>query len=421
MTSKGRFGDFGGQYVPEVLMPALIELDRFYRKTKGDEGFLGELAWYNRHYGGRPTPLYYARRLSERASGAKIFLKREDFCHGGRTSSITGHGPGAALQTDGQEARHRRDGRRAARHGDGHGGGRAGAEGRSVHGRQGCGAATNERLPDEAHGRRGDEVDSGSCTLKDAINEAMRDWAASVQDTYYLFGTAAGPHPYPTMVRDFQSIIGLEIEDQLLAQEGRRPDLLVACVGGGSNAIGTFHPFMKDNAVRFLGAEAAGCGLESGRHSATLCAGQPGVLHGAASYLLQNEHGMVRETHSVAAGLDYPGVGPEHSWLKDIGRAEYVGVTDEQCLQAFDLLSRTEGIIPALESAHAVYAGFQRARTMARDDIVVITVSGRGDKDLETVMAARRGRTMSRITSVFSPLLGLGRGIARGLSHRRLS
>jgi tryptophan synthase beta chain len=391
MTGVGRFGAFGGQYVPEVLMPALIELDRFYAQTKDDSGFLSELTWYNRHYGGRPTPLYYARRLSERAGGAKIYLKREDLCHGGAHKFNNVMGQGLLCKRMGKTRVIAETG--AGQHGT------ATAMAAAVLGlkaevymgakdmaRQRMNVFRMKLMGAEVH-----EVDSGSCTLKDAINEAMRDWAASVEDTYYLFGTAAGPHPYPTIVRDFQSIIGREIEDQLMAQEGRRPDLLVACVGGGSNAIGTFYPFIQDDAVHFLGAEAAGCGLESGRHSATLCAGLPGVLHGAASYLLQNEHGMVKETHSVAAGLDYPGVGPEHSCLKDMGRAEYVGVTDEECLRAFDLLSRTEGIIPALESAHAVHAGFQRARAMTRDEIVVITVSGRGDKDLETVMAAREG------------------------------
>jgi tryptophan synthase beta chain len=389
MTGKGRFGAFGGQYVPEVLMPALIELDRFYQLTKGDEAFLSELAWYNRHYGGRPTPLYYARRLSERAGGAKIYLKREDLCHGGAHKFNNVMGQGLLCKRMGKRRVIAETG--AGQHGT------ATAMAAAVLGlkaevymgskdvaRQRMNVFRMKLMGAEVH-----EVNSGSCTLKDAINEAMRDWAASVEDTYYLFGTAAGPHPYPTIVRDFQSIIGREIAEQLTEQEGRDPDLLVACVGGGSNAIGTFHPFVANKEVRFLGAEAAGCGLRSGRHSATLAAGQPGVLHGAASYLLQDEHGMVKETHSVAAGLDYPGVGPEHSWLKDMGRAEYVGVTDKECLQAFDMLSRTEGIIPALESAHAVHAGFQRAKAMGKDQIVVITLSGRGDKDLETVMASQ--------------------------------
>jgi tryptophan synthase beta chain len=230
------------------------------------------------------------------------------------------------------------------------------------------------------------EVDIGSRTLKDAINETMRDWAANVWNTFYLFGTAAGPHPYPTMVRDFQSIIGREIKEQLMQQEGASPDLLVACVGGGSNAIGTFHPFIDDRDVRMLGAEAAGCGIASGKHSCSLSAGKVGVLHGAKSYLLQDDNGMIEATHSIAAGLDYPGVGPEHSWLKDMGRAEYIGVSDEQALSAFMMLSQLEGIIPALESAHAVQAGFERAKEMHKGEIVVITVSGRGDKDLETVV-----------------------------------
>jgi tryptophan synthase beta chain len=234
-------------------------------------------------------------------------------------------------------------------------------------------------------GAKVNEVQIGSRTLKDAISEAFRDWAASVESTYYMFGTAAGPHPYPTMVRDFQSIIGKEIKAQLRTQEGRLPDLLVACVGGGSNAIGTFYPFIKNKGVAFLGAEAAGCGIGSGKHSCSISAGSVGVFQGSKSYLLQDKDGMVHEAHSIAAGLDYPGVGPEHSYLKDIKRAEYVGITDEQALEAFVELSRLEGIIPALESAHAVYAGCQRAKAMDWEQIVVITVSGRGDKDLETV------------------------------------
>jgi tryptophan synthase beta chain len=234
-------------------------------------------------------------------------------------------------------------------------------------------------------GAKVNEVQIGSRTLKDAISEAFRDWAASVETTYYMFGTAAGPHPYPTMVRDFQSIIGKEVKTQLKVQEGKLPDLLVACVGGGSNAIGTFYPFIRNKGVKFLGAEAAGCGIESGKHSCSISAGSVGVFQGSKSYLLQDKDGMVHEAHSIAAGLDYPGVGPEHSYLKDIKRAEYVGITDEQALGAFVELSRLEGIIPALESAHAVYAGCQRAKEMKDDEIVVITVSGRGDKDLETV------------------------------------
>jgi len=382
-----KFGDYGGQYVPEVLMPALQELEEAYLRFKDEGQFLEELAWYNRHYGGRPTPLYLARNLTRRMGGARIYLKREDLCHGGAHKFNNVMGQGLLCKRMGKKRVIAETG--AGQHGT------ATAMAAAVLGlkaeiymgaedvkRQRMNVFRMRLMGAEVH-----EVDSGSRTLKDAINEAMRDWAASVRSTFYLFGTAAGPHPYPTIVRDFQSIIGREIKEQIMSQEGRLPDLLVACVGGGSNAIGTFHPFIDDPEVAMLGAEAAGCGLATSKHSATLTAGKVGVLHGAKSYLLQDEHGMVHETHSIAAGLDYPGVGPQHSFLKDVERAEYVGVTDEEALEAFDVLSRTEGIIPALESAHAVHAGMERARRMRKDQTVVITVSGRGDKDLETVIA----------------------------------
>jgi tryptophan synthase beta chain len=382
-----KFGDYGGQYVPEVLMPALQELEEAYLRFKDEGQFLEELAWYNRHYGGRPTPLYLARNLTRKMGGARIYLKREDLCHGGAHKFNNVMGQGLLCKRMGKKRVIAETG--AGQHGT------ATAMAAAVLGlkaeiymgaedvkRQRMNVFRMRLMGAEVH-----EVDSGSRTLKDAINEAMRDWAASVRSTFYLFGTAAGPHPYPTIVRDFQSIIGREIKEQIMSQEGRLPDLLVACVGGGSNAIGTFHPFIDDPEVAMLGAEAAGCGLATSKHSATLTAGKVGVLHGAKSYLLQDEHGMVHETHSIAAGLDYPGVGPQHSFLKDVERAEYVGVTDEEALEAFDVLSRTEGIIPALESAHAVHAGMERARRMRKDQTVVITVSGRGDKDLETVIA----------------------------------
>ena len=382
-----KFGEYGGQYVPEVLMPALQELEEAYLRFKDEGQFLEELAWYNRHYGGRPTPLYLARNLTRRMGGARIYLKREDLCHGGAHKFNNVMGQGLLCKRMGKKRVIAETG--AGQHGT------ATAMAAAVLGlkaeiymgaedvkRQRMNVFRMRLMGAEVH-----EVDSGSRTLKDAINEAMRDWAASVRSTFYLFGTAAGPHPYPTIVRDFQSIIGREIKEQIMSQEGRLPDLLVACVGGGSNAIGTFHPFINDPEVAMLGAEAAGCGLATSKHSATLTAGKVGVLHGAKSYLLQDEHGMVQETHSIAAGLDYPGVGPQHSFLKDVERAEYMGVTDEEALEAFDVLSRTEGIIPALESAHAVHAGMERARRMRKDQTVVITVSGRGDKDLETVIA----------------------------------
>ena len=391
MSLPSRFGDFGGQYVPEVLMPALLKLERSYLRYKDEPSFLAELSWYNRNYGGRPTPLYFARNLTAMAGGAKIYLKREDLCHGGAHKFNNVMGQGLLCKRMGKRRVIAETG--AGQHGT------ATAMAAAVLGLKaeiymGSEDVKRQRMNVfrmRLMGAKVHEVDSGSRTLKDAINEAMRDWAASVEDTFYIFGTAAGPHPYPTMVRDFQSIIGREIKEQLREQEGRGPDLLVACVGGGSNAIGTFHPFIDDQQVRMLGAEAAGCGLATGKHSASLTGGEVGVLHGAKSYLLQDENGMIKETHSIAAGLDYPGVGPEHAWLKDLRRADYLGVSDDEAMQAFHTLSQVEGIIPALESAHAVYAGIQKAGQMSKDQIVVITVSGRGDKDLETVIGRLGG------------------------------
>jgi tryptophan synthase beta chain len=380
-----RFGDYGGQYVPEVLVPALMELENEYQRAKKDPSFLKELDGYNVHYGGRETPLYFARRLTERCGGARIYLKREDLCHGGAHKFNNVMGQALLAKRMGK-------GRLIAETGAGqHGTATAmaaavlGMKAEIYMGEKDVARQRMNVFRMKLMGAKVHEVRSGSKLLKDAINEAFRDWAASVENTYYLLGTAAGPHPYPTMVRDFQSIIGREIRQQLMAAEGRTPDLLVACVGGGSNAIGTFHPFLDDRNVRMLGAEAAGEGLDTEHHSATLTVGEVGVLQGCKSYLLQDENGMIKEAHSVAPGLDYPGVGPEHSFLKDIKRAEYVGVTDKEALDAFVVLSQVEGIIPALESAHAVHAGMREAARMSKDQIVVITISGRGDKDLETV------------------------------------
>ena len=385
MLDRTRFGEYGGQYVPEILMPALIQLETVYDQAKNDRAFLEELRWYNVNYGGRETPLYFAKRLTQKYGGAKIYLKREDLAHGGAHKFNNVMGQALLAKRMGKTRIIAETG--AGQHGT------ATAMAAAVLGMEAeiyMGAEDVKRQRMNVFrmrlmGAKVNEVQIGSKTLKDAISEAFRDWAASVETTYYMFGTAAGPHPYPTMVRDFQSIIGKEIKAQLKAQEGRLPDLLVACVGGGSNAIGTFYPFIRNKGVKFLGAEAAGCGIETGKHSCSISAGSVGVFQGSKSYLLQDKDGMVHEAHSIAAGLDYPGVGPEHSYLKDISRAEYVGITDEQALGAFVELSRLEGIIPALESAHAVYAGVQRAKAMDKDQIVVITVSGRGDKDLETV------------------------------------
>jgi tryptophan synthase beta chain len=386
VKDRTRFGQYGGRYVPEILMPALEELERAYEKARKDPGFRRELREYMRNYGGRPTPLYFARRLTEKCGGAKIYLKREDLCHGGAHKFNNVMGQALLCKRMGKTRVIAETG--AGQHGTATAMAAAvlGLKAEIYMGSEDIARQEMNVFRMKLMGAKVHAVDSGSRTLKDALNEAFRDWAATVESTYYMLGTAAGPHPYPTMVRDFQSVIGLEARRQLLNQEGKLPDLLVACVGGGSNAIGTFHPFLEDKDVAFLGAEAAGEGISTGRHSASISGGSVGVLHGCKSYLLQDGDGMIKETHSVAAGLDYPGVGPEHSLLKDIGRAEYVGVTDQEALNAFRTLSEIEGIIPALESSHAVYAGMQRAKKMDKDQIVVITVSGRGDKDLDTVI-----------------------------------
>jgi tryptophan synthase beta chain len=385
MMRKGRFGEYGGQYVPETLMPALRQLDEAYRRSKKDGDFQRELRWYHEHYGGRPTPLYFARNLTERCGGARIYLKREDLCHGGahKFNNVMGQ----ALLAKGMGKTRLIAETGAGQHGTATAMAAAvlGMEAEIYMGEEDVRRQRMNVFRMRLMGAKVNEVKIGTRTLKDAINEAFRDWTASVEHTHYLLGTAAGPHPYPTMVRDFQSVIGREIRAQMRRMEGKLPDLLVACVGGGSNAIGTFHPFIRDEQVAMLGAEAAGKGLATGMHSATLTAGEVGVLQGCKSYLLQDEDGMVKEAHSIAPGLDYPGVGPQHALLKDLKRAEYVAVTDEEALEAFLTLSKVEGIIPALESAHAVHAGLERAKRMREDQTVVITISGRGDKDLETV------------------------------------
>ncbi|QLH74292.1 MAG: tryptophan synthase subunit beta [Methanomassiliicoccales archaeon] len=385
MRRKGRFGEFGGQYVPEVLMHALMELEDAYLRCKGDASFREELRWYQHNYGGRETPLYFARRLTEHCGGAKIYLKREDLCHGGAHKFNNVMGQALLAKRMGKKRLIAETG--AGQHGTAVAMAAAvlGLEAEIYMGSEDVARQKMNVFRMRLMGAKVNEVTAGSRTLKDAINEALRDWARTVDHTHYLLGTAAGPHPYPRMVRDFQSVIGKEIRSQLRAKEGRAPDLLVACVGGGSNAIGTFHPFVKDRGVRLLGAEAAGHGISTGKHSSTLTAGSKGVLQGCYSYLLQDRDGMISEAHSIAPGLDYPGVGPEHSYLKDIRRAEYVGVTDDEALDAFVRLSRLEGIIPALESAHAVHAAMSEAKLMKKDQIVVITISGRGDKDLDTV------------------------------------
>src|SRR5512139_1643592 len=382
---RGHFGEFGGRYVPETLMPAILELERAYARWSRDTDFLAELDALYRGYAGRPTLLYFARRLSEKVGGARIYLKREDLCHTGAHK---------INNTLGQGLLSRRMSKRRiiAETGAGqHGVATAtitallGIEcevfmGAADVARQALNVFRMKLLGAEVRA-----VESGSRTLKDAINEAMRDWVTNVETTYYLVGSTMGPHPYPLMVRDFQSVIGREAREQILATEGRLPDLLIACVGGGSNAMGLFHPFIDDASVSMVGVEAAGQGLDSYAHSASICRGDVGVLHGKKTYLLQDELGQIREAHSIAPGLDYPGVGPEHAWLHASGRARYTAVDDREAVDALELLSRTEGVIPALESSHAVAYAVRAAREMARDKIIVVNLSGRGDKDMPSV------------------------------------
>ncbi len=389
---QGRFGPYGGQYVPETLMAALAELESTYAEAREDEEFRSELDALLRDYAGRATPLYFAARLTARMGGAKIYLKREDLAHTGAHKINNALGQGLLVKRMGKP-------RVVAETGAGqHGVASAtvcamlGLEcvvymGEEDVRRQALNVFRMKLLGAEVR-----PVDSGSRTLKDAINEAIRDWVTNVETTHYLIGSVVGPHPYPMMVRDFQSVIGAEAREQLLAAEGRLPDYAVACVGGGSNAIGTFHPFFADESVKFVGVEAAGAGLSTGEHAATLAAGRTGVLHGAMSYLLQDDAGQVIETHSISAGLDYPGVGPEHSLYKDSGRAEYVAVTDREALEGLTLLCETEGIIPALESAHAIYYAAELAKSLAKENILLVCLSGRGDKDMEIVAEALAGK-----------------------------
>jgi tryptophan synthase beta chain len=381
--SRGRYGRFGGKFVPEILIPALEELEQAYAEAQADPGFQQELDQALSEYSGRPTPLTYAERLSRQLGGAQIFLKREDLNHTG--AHKINNTLGQILL-----ARRMRKRRIIAETGAGQHG-VATATAAAKYGLQcvvymGEEDTVRQRLNVFRMHLLGAEVvpvGSGSRTLKDAINEAIRDWVTNVRDTFYLIGSVVGPHPYPMIVRDFQSVIGRETREQVLSRLGRLPDRIIACVGGGSNAIGMFYPFLEDASVELIGVEAGGEGLDDHRHAATLCCGEPGVLHGAYSYLLQTSDGQVAEVHSVSAGLDYPGVGPEHSFLKDTGRVAYTSVTDEEALKAFELLSRSEGIIPALESAHALAHAVKLAPRMSNDQAIVICLSGRGDKDVE--------------------------------------
>jgi tryptophan synthase beta chain len=383
---KGYFGDFGGKFVPETLMYALSELEREYKKARQDKKFIQQLDYYLKEYAGRPTPLYLAKNLSKYLGISKIYLKREDLLHTGahkinntlgqillalrmkktRIIAETGAGQhGVATATV------------------------AGMFGLKCNVYMGQEDIKRQRLNVfrmKLLGARVIPVKSGSKTLKDAINEAIRDWVTNVRTTHYIIGSVVGPHPYPMLVRDFQCVIGREAKQQILKKENRLPDYLVACVGGGSNAIGLFHPFFKDKRVKFIGVEAAGKGLNSGQHAATLVSGRPGVLHGAKSDLLEDEYGQIKTAHSVAAGLDYPGVGPQHAYYKKIGRASYVAVSDQEALKGFKLLCRTEGIIPALEPAHAIFYLKKMARKINKNSIIVVCLSGRGDKDIDIIM-----------------------------------
>ncbi|QLF68873.1 tryptophan synthase subunit beta [Peteryoungia desertarenae] len=381
----GRFGIFGGRFVAETLMPLILDLQEKWEAAKTDPEFQAELAHLNAHYTGRPSPLYFAERLTEELGGAKIYFKRDELNHTGSHKINNCLGQILLAKRMGKT-------RIIAETGAG----QHGVASATVAARFGIpcvvymGATDVERQAPNVFrmkllGAEVKPVTSGHGTLKDAMNEALRDWVTNVDDTYYMIGTAAGPHPYPEMVREFQSVIGRETREQMLAVEGRLPDMLVAAVGGGSNAIGLFHPFLDDAGVRIVGVEAGGKGLEGEEHCASLTAGSPGVLHGNRTYLLQDKDGQIKEGHSISAGLDYPGIGPEHSWLKDMGRVEYVPIKDDEALAAFQLLTRTEGIIPALEPSHALAEVIKRAPTMGKDQIIVMNLCGRGDKDIFTV------------------------------------
>lgn len=382
---RGRFGEFGGRYVPETLMPALLELERAYLAARRDHRFQAELNQYLKTYVGRPTPLYFAEQLTRKLGGARIYLKREDLCHTGAHKINNTIGQGLL-------ARRMKKQRVIAETGAG----QHGVAVATVAAMFGLACEVYMGTEDMQRqalnvfrmrllGATVTGVDAGSRTLKDAISEAMRDWTTNVRTTHYILGSVLGAHPYPMMIRDFQSVIGRETRRQVLAVEGRLPDCLLACVGGGSNSMGLFYPFLKDRSVKMIGVEAAGLGLGSGKHAARFAGGRPGVLHGTRTYLLQNEDGQINLTHSVSAGLDYAAVGPEHSYYHDAGRVRYTAVTDEEALNAFDRLAREEGIIPALESAHALAEVLKVAPTMKKRQVIVVNLSGRGDKDVQHI------------------------------------
>jgi tryptophan synthase beta chain len=385
---KGHFGQFGGRYVPETLMPALLELEQAYAHYRRDREFRQEYEYYLRQYVGRPNPLYFAEKLTEKFGGARIYLKREDLNHTGAHKVNNTIGQGLLARRMGKKRVIAETG--AGQHGV------ATATIAALFGMS-CEVFMGEEdtrrqalnvFRMRLLGATVTPVTAGTATLKDAMNEAMRNWVTTIADTFYVIGTVAGPHPYPMMVRDFQAVIGKEVKKQHRKLEGRLPDYLVACVGGGSNALGLFYPFIKDKAVRMIGVEAAGHGIETGRHAAPLCAGSPGILHGNLTYLLQDRHGQITHAHSISAGLDYPGVGPEHSWMKDTCRAEYVSVTDDEALEGFRMLTQEEGIMPALESSHAIAYLMKLAPRLSKDKTIVVCLSGRGDKDIHTVADA---------------------------------
>jgi tryptophan synthase beta chain len=382
---RGHFGPYGGVFAAETLMEAIGELREAYAKYKSDAEFQAELAYELKHFVGRPSPVYHAKRWSDKLGGAQIWLKREDLNHTGAHKINNAVGQALLAQRMGK--------RRIIAE---TGAGQHGVATATVCARYGMecvvymGAEDIERQKINVFrmtllGARVVPVTCGSKTLKDALNEAMRDWVTNVDDTFYIIGTVAGPHPYPMLVRDFQAVIGEEARQQMQEENGRLPDALVACIGGGSNAMGLFYPFLADEAVALYGVEGGGHGIESGEHAAPLCAGKPGVLHGNRTYLMEDANGQIIETHSISAGLDYPGVGPEHAWLKDVGRANYVSATDDEALAAFHDLTRTEGIIPALESSHALAYAAKLAPTMGKDQTILVNLSGRGDKDIHTV------------------------------------
>ncbi len=386
--ARGRFGEFGGRYVAETLMPLVLELEAAYADAKADSSFQAELDGYLTHFVGRPSPLYFAERLTEHLGGAKIYFKREELNHTGAHKINNCMGQILLAKRMGKT-------RIIAETGAG----QHGVASATVCARFGLpcivymGAVDVERQKPNVFrmnllGATVSPVTSGASTLKDAMNEAMRDWVTNVSDTYYMIGTAAGPHPYPAMVRDFQSVIGTETRRQMLETEGRLPDAVVACVGGGSNAIGMFHPFLNDETVRLVGVEASGHGLKTDKHAASLTGGRPGVLHGNRTYLLQNDDGQITDAHSISAGLDYPGIGPEHAFLFDVGRAQYISCTDDEALEAFKLCAELEGIIPALETAHAIAKLGDLAREIGKGGTIAVCLSGRGDKDIFTVADA---------------------------------